>query len=404
MNHSLRKEPPCAPVLAMLLAAWGCGGSTATKEGPSGLDGGDAGREPGSPSVLSVPLSSCLPTAYTLGATIGGTQSFQLLLDTGSTTLGVASSACPTCGVVPAYTPGSSAVDQGTMATSQYGSGSWTGEVYQDSVTLGSAPTAPVKLVAIDQQRMFFEATRCDSTSGGVQGILGLGPGGAAVAGTNGYFDVLVATAHLPDVFATQLCDSGGTLWLGGYEASSTTAAPQYTPIVAALAQDYYAVTLGSITVNGRTVTVPSGPYTDAIVDTGTSAFLLGTTAAAALGSAIAQSPQFQQLFGGASFFPSATATNITCAQVTLTKDELDARLPELALSFAGGAVVHAKATESYLYPQAANQWCPSLVSFAPSQQFPLAAVLGAPLLRSNVVVFDRGQGRIGFAPHAPCP
>ena len=37
-------------------------------------------------------------------------------------------------------------------------------------------------------------------------------------------------------------------------------------------------------------------------------------------------------------------------------------------------------------------------------QPFPLASILGAPVLRSNVVIFDRAKKRIGFAPHAPCP
>jgi hypothetical protein len=29
---------------------------------------------------------------------------------------------------------------------------------------------------------------------------------------------------------------------------------------------------------------------------------------------------------------------------------------------------------------------------------------MGAPVLRSNVLVFDEGQKRLGFAPHTACP
>jgi hypothetical protein len=29
--------------------------------------------------------------------------------------------------------------------------------------------------------------------------------------------------------------------------------------------------------------------------------------------------------------------------------------------------------------------------------------LLGGPVLRSNIVVFDRANQRIGFAPHQPC-
>jgi len=29
---------------------------------------------------------------------------------------------------------------------------------------------------------------------------------------------------------------------------------------------------------------------------------------------------------------------------------------------------------------------------------------MGSPVLRSNVVIFDRANKQIGFAPHTPCP
>jgi hypothetical protein len=35
---------------------------------------------------------------------------------------------------------------------------------------------------------------------------------------------------------------------------------------------------------------------------------------------------------------------------------------------------------------------------------FPFAGVVGSPVLKSSVTVFDRAGGRFGFAPHTPCP
>jgi hypothetical protein len=45
------------------------------------------------------------------------------------------------------------------------------------------------------------------------------------------------------------------------------------------------------------------------------------------------------------------------------------------------------------------------MTSRTPSASFQdIAAILGAPILRSNVVIFDRANHRVGFAPHTACP
>jgi hypothetical protein len=64
---------------------------------------------------------------------------------------------------------------------------------------------------------------------------------------------------------------------------------------------------------------------------------------------------------------------------------------------------VQATATESYLFPRDGG-WCPAMQGVDQGQDFPIAAVMGAPVLRSNVLVFDEGQKRLGFAPHTACP
>jgi hypothetical protein len=387
-----------------------CGGSTSSGPGDAGGDivmsnPVDAGADDGEagPSLVSLPLFSCVPSTYTAAVAIGG-QQFQLAVDTGSTTLGVASSACASCtGVSPKYTPGTTAVDQNRQATTQYGTGSWSGEIYQDSVGAGSEAEVPVDLVAIDNQSQFFQPVMCNSASGSFQGILGLGPPGAAANGTTGYFDQLVARQGIPDVFATQLCDSGGTLWLGGFDPAATAGAPAYTPEIAAIDAYYYAVDLVSVTFSGTTVQVTSGQYTDSIVDTGTSVFVLPTAAFNSLTAAIAANPMFVSIFGngGVSFLSSPN----NCVTLTQTKAQLDAALPALTLAFGGNAPfsVSAKPTESYLISYL-GQWCPALYSMAPLAGLPIAAILGSPVLKSSIVIFDRANKRIGFAPHAPCP
>src|SRR5579862_1690201 len=59
--------------------------------------------------LVTIPLGGCIPE-YTAEVTIGGKQVFNLVVDTGSTTLGVASNTCSNCtGIKPLYTPGVSA-------------------------------------------------------------------------------------------------------------------------------------------------------------------------------------------------------------------------------------------------------------------------------------------------------
>jgi hypothetical protein len=266
-----------------------------------------------------------------------------------------------------------------------------------------------LKFASITTQTGFFQAGSTCGTSGSYEGIMGFDRATAAVGETNAFFDQFVAAKGIPDIFATQLCDSGGTLWLGGYATSATTASPQYTPFTTDIYSSYYyTVGLQSIAVGGTsvTVTVPSGAFTDTVLDTGTSAIVLPTAAVSSLTTAIAASQGFQQLFGGdagGNFFTSQTP----CASANPTKAEIDAALPPLTFTFGTGSTaihVQALATESYLMPYPGLGWCSSFDAMDPSATtFPFAGILGSPFLRSNVVIFDRQGSRAGFAPHTPC-
>jgi hypothetical protein len=373
-------------------------------------DGSNEAAPP--PGVVTVPLSGCIPI-YTAPVTIGaGGPSFDLVLDTGSTTLAVASSACTDCtGVSPLYAPGSSAVNENTAVSSTYGGGAtWSGGVYDDTVSLGTpATSASVRLAAIDSQKQFFTGSfHCghSGTSYSTEGILGLARAPDAVTGTDGFFDQLLGSnPSMANVFAVELCDTGGTLWLGGYDPAALTGAPAYTPLPPSPADTvFYAVDLEELTVPGTSVVVPTTDYAQSIIDTGTSLFLLQPAAFSAITKAIASDTGFQSVLGSAasSFFGDATS----CVNLSQTKAEIDAALPPLTLVFGTDPKISvtATATESYLVPYGQGAWCPTLQSNAPSSSIPLASVIGSPMLRSNVVIFDRTGMQVGFAPHAPCP
>lgn len=415
-------------IAAFFLGVTACGG-TASSNGEvatrgararSAAAGPDAGvpdaraMEAGAASCVScvaIPLFSCTPAVYTAAVTIGGTQNFQLAIDTGSTTLAVAAASCSNCsGVEPLYTPGAGALDQHETASSTYGTGSWSGEIYRDVISVDAAPnveTDPptavrMPIVAIGTQSAFFVSATCDSTNGGFEGILGLGPLGAAAQGTTGYFDALVSHGMVPDVFALQLCDLGGTLWLGGYDPSPGSGPPVYTPEVSSLDSYYYAIDLEAVRVLGQRVTVATKTYPDSIVDVGSSIFLLPTTAYGAVTAAMAAAPAFTGVFGDVD---KAWFDDNGCGAASYSKADLDGMLPPMTLELGTDPAVLVKAapTESYLVPYE-GEWCWALAPFDPSFDVPFAADIGTPIMRSSLVVFDRAHKRIGFAPHSPCP
>jgi len=426
-----------AGAVLLALGCWSCGSSgtaaipdaagTSHEAGPPDAGARDArpvdadgdGRDAPAHSVVTVPLTGCSQGTYLAEVELGGAQRFELALDTGSTTLGVAALGCKTCGVSPEYAPGSHAVDEHVPVMSLYGDGTeagatgWSGEVYEDTVSVGKTVAASTRMrfAAIGSQSQFFYPVTCGSSVLPHEGILGFAPVKDALPGTDAYFDKLVAARSLPDVFATELCDPGGHLWLGGYDLTYVTAPPGYTPYSSSMNRNYaYVVDMQRVVVEGISVDVATPTYGDTILDTGNSSFFLPPAAFATVTSAIATSAGFLAAFGadggapdgGGSFFSETSS----CATTTQTKAQLDAALPPITLVFGSSPsiTVTAVATEAYLIPFGGGVWCPALLPLAPDTAYPFVASLGAPILRSSVVIFDRQHGRIGFAPHKPCP
>jgi hypothetical protein len=412
--------------LLPLLSALGCssGPSTSTITDAGGdemrrADGDagvhlDAGEVADAGTLVAIPLTSCDPTVYSADIVIGGSQTFSLLLDTGSATLAIAATGCTACtqaGVSTLYAPGPTAVDQDAAASAGYGtngvSSGWSGEIYEDWVgARGSPQMAHMKLVAMTRESQFLVGT-CGSKT--PQGVIGFALPPVEASGTDAFFDQVVAARAVPNVFATRLCPTGGTLWLGGYDPTFTVAPPVYTPMMdqhpnGSAVQAWYAVNLAEISVVGTKIPVATASFPEAMLDTGSSWSSLPPAAFSSLTSAIAASPSFSAIFGSASSFFSDPNKCVPLAQ---TKAELDAELPPLTLTFGSNpsVAVQAAPTESYLLSRG-GQWCPAIVAVTPdANAFPsIAAHLGAPLLASNVVIFDRANQRVGFAPHSACP
>jgi hypothetical protein len=332
--------------------------------------------------------------------TVGDSQS-DLLLDTGSTTTGVAGATCGTCakdGVSRRYAPGASAVDTGAKASASFSDGlfTWSGEVYRDALGIRGA-TANVSFVEIGEERNFFYTSYCRSGPSRFDGILGLGATHLLAPGTTSYLDRLAALPGWPDIFAVELCPEGGNLWLGGFDPAFTTGPVQYTPMTEA---DYgYTVQIADVRVDGASLVVPPNAYETTIVDTGGPDFIVPTAVFDALTTAIGSAPAFKQRFGGPAWF-----TDGRCTALDESSETLDALLPELTIAFDSGSTLKASASSSYLIANAGNAdgdvvFCPG-ISTIPGWIFSI----GASLLQAAVTVFDRANQRIGFAPRVACP
>lgn len=349
-------------------------------------------------------LTGCGGPGYAATFTIGS-QSFQLTIDTGSGTLAVASSVCTSCGVTPEYTPGAAAGDDGQQVSDTYLAGSWQGEVYTDSVQLaGTSAPVTMRLAAIQEQNAFFGDSGCafGTVPFAPQGIVGFGPSGLAVAGTDAFVTTLTQGSRLPAVFAVELCPVGGQLMFGGVDpvAGALTGPAVYTPL---LGSAYYTVEIDDLGLGGNSLGFGPSDFGGVAVDTGTSVLALPTAVFQALVSAIEATPAFALAFEGTMGWLGTTQ----CLTSTWTPAQIDQALPSLTLAFpgadAGTISLDLKPTQSYLPPTTANgatYYCSGIY------ENPLATgtVLGTSVMLGQMVIFDVDGQRIGFAPESFCP
>ena len=358
-----------------------------------------------------IPLAGCAQTHYVAAVTLGGNQTFNLSIDSGSTTMAVASNSCTDCNVSPTYTPGASAHDQMQSAKAQYynGASGWSGEVYTDSVALDGAPPLSMAFVAMHDQTKFFNSeVQCPGVTQPVitQGILGVARAGAALPGTDTFMDVLHKQGR-DETVSFALDDLGGTMWLGGYDPQSVASAPTFFPLLetsstvsAAALQSIYVLQASSVSVGDS---APSAATQNLVLplDTGTPGFELPPAAYAAVVDAVTSNPGYL-----ANFTASFLSTGIcTPASTATTPAELDAALPTLSVTFAdaqGKAVaVTLPATASYLQLGVSVDgkrpyYCPVLNRSKIS-----VGLFGATMMRSLVMVFDAANKQVGMAPRA---
>jgi len=408
-------DPPRSRTRATFVAglAVTCGLSACSPSGvcPGADDGGDApgegGLEDGSWNVppgplTTIPLTGCGGPGYAATFSVGS-EAFQLTLDTGSGTLAVASSTCSGCGVSPVYTPAASATDDQQSAMDSYAKGSWQGEIYTDSVQLVGTATVTMKLVAIDSESGFFSDAGCGlgTVPFAPQGIVGLGPAGLAQPNTDAFVTKLSAAGAAGGVLAFELCSSGGQLMVGGVDpvAAVLRGPAVYTPMTSS---QYYSVALDDLALGDASLGFGATDFGQTTVDTGTSVMALPSAVFDALSAQVEGSAAFTAAFGSQSNWLGTT----TCLSSFLSRDQLDAQLPTLTLTFpapnGGTSTVTMTATRSYLAPTTSDgvmYYCSGVISTPVT-----GTILGSSIMLGQMVIFDLDVNQIGFAPQAYCP
>ncbi|KZT72870.1 family A1 protease [Daedalea quercina L-15889] len=205
---------------------------------------------------------------------------YSLLVDTGSSNTWL--------GANKSYTETSTSKDTGESVSVSYGSGSFSGEEYLDTVTLGDGLTITQQSIGVASSAEGFS---------GVDGILGVGPV-ALTEGTLGDSDEtiptvtdnllsqgLISTEVLAISFepATSDSDANGELTFGGTDSSKYTGDITYVSLTSTSpASEYWgidqSISYGSDTILSSTA---------GIVDTGTTLVLIASDAYSKYKSAV---------------------------------------------------------------------------------------------------------------------
>ncbi|KII85185.1 hypothetical protein PLICRDRAFT_334879 [Plicaturopsis crispa FD-325 SS-3] len=195
---------------------------------------------------------------------------YTLLIDTGSSNTWI--------GADKSYTKTSTSKDTGGSVSVTYGSGSFSGEEYTDTVTLADGLVITGQGVGVASSASGFS---------GVDGILGIGPVDLTSGTVSNADTVPTVTDNLlsQGTISTEVIgiyyapaaesDSTGTLTFGGTDSDKFTGDIVYTPVTSTYPASAYwgidqTVTYGSTSILSSTA---------GIVDTGTTLILLATDA-----------------------------------------------------------------------------------------------------------------------------
>ncbi|KAK7499890.1 hypothetical protein BaRGS_00008981 [Batillaria attramentaria] len=370
----------------------------------SGSDGETRDRSRRTADTVTQKIEGISGEGYYLDMDVGTPpKTMQVLVDTGSSNFALAASPDPH--ISHYFNRSQSSTYEPSINTIYvpYTQGEWEGELGTDIVSLDSLPNVTVRpnIAFITSSTGFF------IKEANWQGIVGLAYRSIARPDTlEPFWDTVRREAELEDIFSLQLCGTAlshspedpamvGNLVLGGISEDLFKGEIFYTPIVKEM---YYEVVISDIKVGGDSLAMDCKEYNydKTIVDSGTTHLRLPTRVYHAVVKAIQDS-----LKGSVIAMPQATFWTGDEPLCRIVPSDPFSLFPDVSISLVLSEA-HNKYFTLHLSAQHYLRNVDSCFKFgiSPSDS---GAVLGALLMESFFVVFDRKNKQIGFA-ESTCP
>ncbi|XP_025061212.1 cathepsin E [Alligator sinensis] len=308
-------------------------------------------------------------------------QNFTVVFDTGSSNLWVPSIYCvsPACGKHARFHPSNSSTynEVGTPFSIQYGTGSLTGIVGSDQVTVEGITVVNQQFAeSVSEPGNAFADAEFD-------GILGLAYPSLAVDGVTPVFDNMMAQnlVEMP-IFSVYMSrnpesSAGGELLFGGFDPSHFSGTLSWVPVTK---QGYWQIQLDNIQVSGSVAFCAEG--CQAIVDTGTS-LITGPPS---------DIKQIQNAIGAT---PVDGEYAVECNNLNI--------MPEVTFTING--IPYTLSAQAYTLMEYSDGMAFCTSGFQGMDIQPPAGplwILGDVFIRQFYAVFDRGNNRVGLAPAVP--
>lgn len=335
-----------------------------------------------SPQVPVERLTNFMDAQYYGVISIGTPpQDFTVLFDTGSSNLWVPSIHCSfldiACWLHHRYNSKKSStyVKNGTLFSIQYGRGSLSGFISEDTVTVAGLPIPKQQFgEALKQPGITFAVARFD-------GVLGMAYPAISVANVTPVFDTAMAAKLLPqNIFSFYISRDpaaavGGELMLGGTDPQYYTGDLHYVNVTR---KAYWQIKMDGVEVGNQLTLCKDG--CQAIVDTGTSLMVGPSEEIRALHKAIGALPLVMGEY------------LIECKKIPT--------LP--VISFNIGGKLFNLTGDDYVMKESQMGTSICLSGFMAMDIPPPAGplwILGDVFIGKYYTVFDRNADRVGFAP-----